>query len=82
MPTTVHIPDRLLTALDQRAEALGVSRNRLIVQAVEQSLCNQTEWPAGFFERFSNVDPEVADAVDEMLQHIIANRRSKPPLSF
>jgi len=29
MPTTVHIPGRLLAAVDRRAKALKVSRNRL-----------------------------------------------------
>ena len=59
----------------------AVSRTRSLARQAPGFLF-ETEWPAGFFERFSNVDPEVADTVDEMLQHIISNRRSKPPLSF
>ncbi len=58
MPTTVHIPDRLLTALDQRAEELGLSRNRLIVRAVEQSLRRETEWPEKFIRRLKDVGTE------------------------
>ncbi len=58
MPTTVHIPDRLLTALDQRAEELGLSRNRLIVRAVEQSLRRETEWPEKFIRRLKDVGAE------------------------
>lgn len=38
MPTTVHIPEALLESIDRRARALGVSRNRLIVRALEQAV--------------------------------------------
>jgi metal-responsive CopG/Arc/MetJ family transcriptional regulator len=37
MPTTVHIPPTLLKSVDRRAKALGVSRNRIIVRALEQA---------------------------------------------
>jgi hypothetical protein len=35
MPTTVHIPPALLKSVDRRAKALGISRNRFIVRAVQ-----------------------------------------------
>ena len=38
MPTTVHIPDPLLKSVDRRAKALGISRNRLVVRALEQAV--------------------------------------------
>ena len=38
MPTTVHIPDPLLKSVDRRAKALGISRNRLVVHALEQAV--------------------------------------------
>jgi metal-responsive CopG/Arc/MetJ family transcriptional regulator len=38
MPITVHIPAALLKSVDRRAKALGVSRNRLIVRALEQAV--------------------------------------------
>jgi predicted transcriptional regulator len=82
MPTTVHIPDALLEALDRRAKELGTSRNRLIVEAVERSLRHGSEWPAGFIERLKAADPDQAAAVDEMLAHILKNRRSKGPPSL
>lgn len=79
MATTVHIRADLLERLDRRAREQGTSRNRLIVQAVEESLRSQTEWPPGFFERLKARDPEDVAAVDEMLDHIRKSRRSKGP---
>lgn len=81
MATTVHIPKALLDKLDERAKQTGTSRNRLIVNAVEASLRDAKGWPVGFFERLRNVEPEYKDAVDEMMEHIIKNRRSRkgPP---
>ena len=82
MPTTVHIPDDHLVALDRRAKELGISRNRLIVKAVEQSLRHDSEWPAEFLRQLRTRDPEHDGAVDEMLEHILKNRRSKGPPSL
>ena len=82
MPTTVHIPDALLAAVDKRAGELRISRNRLIVRAVEEALRKPAAWPEGFLERFRQVEPEHAGAVDEMLAGIIANRRSKGPIKL
>ena len=83
MPTTVHIPERLLTALDRRARSLRVSRNHLIVRAVEQVLRDEgAEWPAGFLERLKAVKPGQRAAVDDMLGQIRRARRSKPPVSL
>jgi metal-responsive CopG/Arc/MetJ family transcriptional regulator len=42
MPTTVHIPAALLNSVDRRANALGVSRNRLIVRALEQAVSERS----------------------------------------
>ena len=82
MATTIHIPDELLSALDRRAKQLGVSRNRLIVRAVEESLRSRSAWPPEFLERLRNVEAEGARAVDEMLDHILKGRRSKGPPSL
>jgi predicted transcriptional regulator len=50
MPTTVKIPDSLLKSVDRRATALGISRNRLVVRALEQALSLRSAWPAEFLE--------------------------------
>jgi predicted transcriptional regulator len=80
MPTSIHIPRSLLTAVDRRARNLHVSRNRFIVRTLEKELALETEWTPGFFESLLSVDPGDAQAVDEMLKAIRARRtRKKPP---
>lgn len=79
MPTSVHIPKPLLQAVDRRARALKVSRNKLIIQALEREVTAGADWPVGFFEKLGRVDPELVSAVDEMGRAIRANRRSKEP---
>lgn len=78
MPTSVHLPKPLLDALDRRAKAMHVSRNRLIILALERELRDRTDWSPGFFDRLAEPGPEVAAAVDEMLAHVRGARRSKP----
>jgi hypothetical protein len=82
MPTSVHIPADLLLLADQRANALGISRNRLIVRALKRELDERSEWPKGFFDFLRATDQETGQAVDEMMQAIRQSRSSKPPLSF
>jgi metal-responsive CopG/Arc/MetJ family transcriptional regulator len=77
MPTSVHIPGALLTAVDQRAKALKVSRNRFIVRTLERELARATEWTPGFFDFLRQVDPKDARLADEMLANIQQARRSK-----
>lgn len=79
MPTTVHIPAALLKSVDRRAKALGVSRNRLIVKALERALSDRVEWPPEFLEKLRNVDDDTVEAVDELLKDVKQARRSKPP---
>jgi hypothetical protein len=75
--TTVHIPKTLLEAVDRRARALRISRNRLIVRALERELGGEGGWSPGFFEALTAVDPATSDAADEMLAAIRAARSSK-----
>jgi metal-responsive CopG/Arc/MetJ family transcriptional regulator len=79
MPTTVHIPVALLHSVDRRAKALGVSRNRLIVRALERAVSERSGWAPEFFEKLRSVDPGTATAVDELLADIRQARRSKQP---
>ena len=67
MPTSVHIPKPLLEAVDRKARALKMSRNRLIVLALERELKQDSDWSPGFFEQLSAVDSETVAAVDELL---------------
>ena len=79
MPTTVHIPIPLVKSVDRRAKALGVSRNRLIVQALEQALGERSRWASEFSQRLRNVDRETSAAVDDLVATVKQARRSKEP---
>jgi hypothetical protein len=79
MPTTVHIPDPLLKSVDRRAKALGISRNRLVVRALEQAVRVRSGWAPEFLDRLRRVDPETSAAADELLNVVKQARRSKEP---
>ena len=79
MPTTVHIPNPLLKSVDRRARALGISRNRLVVRALEQAVSVPAGWSPEFLQRLRNVDSETSSAVDELLTAVTQARRSKEP---
>jgi metal-responsive CopG/Arc/MetJ family transcriptional regulator len=79
MSTTVHIPAALLKSVDRRAKALGVSRNRLVVRALEQAVSDRSGWAPEFLEKLRNVDQETATAVDQLLADVRQARRSKQP---
>jgi hypothetical protein len=79
MPTTVHIPSALLKSVDRRAKALGVSRNRLIIRALERAVSERPSWAPEFLERLRNVDRETSEAADELLAAVKQARRSKEP---
>jgi len=75
MATSVHIPKPLLEAVDRKARALKMSRNRLIIQALERELTPGSDWSPGFFDQLSSVDSETATAVDELLTSVHKARR-------
>jgi predicted transcriptional regulator len=79
MPTTVHIPDPLLKSVDRRAKALGISRNRLVVRALEQAVSVRADWSPEFLQRLRTVDGETGTAVDELLTAVTQARHSKEP---
>lgn len=79
MPTSIHIPKPLLAAVDRRAKQLGMSRNRLIVRALERDIAAESEWTPGFFDTFTPLSPGDARALDETLAAARANRKSKAP---
>jgi predicted transcriptional regulator len=82
MSTTVHIPDPLLKSVDRRAKALGISRNRLVVRALEQAIRVRSGWAPEFLDRLRQVDRETSAAADELLKAISQARRSKKPLDL
>lgn len=79
MPTSVHIPKPLLEAVDRRAKVLKISRNRLIVRALEREVRGGGGWSEGFFDRLAGVEAGTVTAADEMLSQIRSSRSSKAP---
>lgn len=77
MPTSVHIPPELLKSLDKRAKALRVSRNSLIVRAIERDLGADRGWPPGFFESLAQVDDELCNTIDDTMVAVAAHRLSR-----
>ena len=82
MPASVHIPRRLLDAVDRKAQALGVSRNGLIVRAIERELAPNAGWTPGFFEALSAVSPATAQAIEALRVQVLSARGSKQPFEL
>lgn len=78
MATSIHVPKPLLDAVDRKARSLHISRNQLIVRALEREVQVGTDWSRGFFERLSEPGPELAKDVDELVKVVREKRRSKP----
>ena len=88
MPTTtIHLPSRLLRALDAVAARRKASRNRLVVEACQRLVDDDLgEWPAGFLEMAhlsAGERGELAAVGIEMERAIRISRRSRrrPPFS-
>jgi hypothetical protein len=82
MATSVHIPKPLLEAVDRRARTLKISRNRVIVRALERELNQGTQWSPGFFEELASPGPGTGAAAEELLKGIEKNRHSKKPVEL
>jgi hypothetical protein len=66
----------LLDQVDERARHLGISRNRLIVRALEKEML-ESAWPSSFFDQFRQADPVLVRTIAEMEKAIVRSRRSK-----
>ncbi len=78
--TTVHIPDELLSEIDQIVREKEIRRNRFIIQACEHALNNIAgEWSEGFFNTdLSEEDLKIlSEGVREMEQAIINKRKNR-----
>lgn len=78
--TTVHIPDQLLSKIDQLVKEKAISRNRFIVQACEKALdSHEGEWPENFFDSELNKNDLklLKKSVSEMKDRIIQNRKNR-----
>jgi hypothetical protein len=81
MATSVHIPKPLLAAVDRKAKALRISRNRLIIKALESEV-EERGWSPGFFDKLRELEPSTADAFRETMDVVRTRRRSKPALEL
>jgi hypothetical protein len=76
--TTIHIPSDLLKRVDQRAKALGASRNRIIRDAIEASLGANGSWPAELVSMLTvPLDPRIADQLETSLETVRSRRRDR-----
>lgn len=82
MTTTVHIPERLLRKVDARAAALGISRNRVILGAIESSLDSTKEWSPELRRMLERtIDAPAARDLEQSLESVLKRRsnRRRPP---
>jgi len=82
MATSVHIPKLLLERVDARARSRGVSPNRLIIEALEQTLSQHESWSSEFLaEMLTTVDAGLEDGARDLTREILSARQSKkaPP---
>lgn len=84
--TSVHLPEDLVARLDEIAQEIGRSRNRVIIEACEAYLAGAREhWPAGFFssDRLARPDEKaLQDSLEEWLETIQSSRRNRAVAPF
>jgi hypothetical protein len=56
-----------------------VSRNRLIVRALERAVSDRSSWAPEFLQQLRDPDPAIAEAVDRLVTDVTSARRSKRP---
>ena len=78
MSTTVHIPPVLLSRVDARARARGMSRNRLIIEALERNLDARADWSPELVNMLADrPDPKTTSAFDGSMREVARQRRSR-----
>lgn len=77
--TTVHIADETLRRIDAIAARRGVSRNRVVVDALNSAIeHDRGSWGADFFELPSPDHlAEIVEAVAELEADIVRARRNR-----
>jgi hypothetical protein len=77
MATTIHIPDPLLERVDTRAKTLGISRNRLILEALEEKVGARDEWAPELVQMLAK--PVSSTAGKELEDSLTVVRRGRSP---
>jgi predicted transcriptional regulator len=76
--TTIHLPDRVLARVDARAKALGISRNKVILDAVEHALDDRSAWSPELISLLSEpASRGAADALEMSLAAVRKLRRNR-----
>jgi predicted transcriptional regulator len=82
--TTIHIPDPLLERVDTRAKTLGISRNRLILEALEEKVGARDDWAPELVRMLAEpVSVATGEELEDSLATVRrrrASRRSPPKL--
>lgn len=68
----------MLASAQRRARALGISRNRLIVRALEREV-GEVAWAEEFLRELRTVDADTSKAAARLLSDVSQRRRSKRP---
>lgn len=74
--TTVHIPAPLLETVDAHARALGISRNRFILRALERVLEEGKSWSPDFLAELRRPLSGADSAAVESMVHDVLDRLS------
>jgi predicted transcriptional regulator len=79
MTTTVHLPDPLLERIDRKASELGISRNRLVIRAIERLLEEESAWSDSFLAELDEAarDRDAHPAIEAMRADIRRSRTRK-----
>jgi metal-responsive CopG/Arc/MetJ family transcriptional regulator len=76
VPTTIHIPDPLLERVDTRAKTLGISRNRLILEALEEKVGARDDWAPELLHMLAEPISSSAGQALETSLTVVRRRRS------
>jgi predicted transcriptional regulator len=80
MPTTIHIPDPLLERVDTRAKTLGISRNRLILEALEEKVGARDVWAPELVKMLANpISAGAGKELEDSLDVVRSRRTRKGP---
>jgi len=80
MPTTIHIPQELLKALDQKSRNVHMSRNKYICALIQKDLCSA--WPESFLKKKFAPKKDLTEGVEELMKNIKSHRHNKKSTSL
>jgi len=75
MSTSIRLPQRLLARVDARAKKLGLSRNQLLTNVIENGIAADETWSPEFLTTLSTAP--TPDAARTLERSLLAVRRSR-----